>query len=182
VPALPAPLRPPAGAPIVVRDAVGAEVDRAGEVVADAYLADGLASERYAVRLRDSRERARAGRLLVAVDPDGEVLGTATYARAGSPLAELCRTDPDAAEVRMLGVLPGARGRGVAEALVRWCITAARADGAVRMLLSTQVDMLAAQRLYARLGFTRRTDLDWTPEPGVQLLGLQLDLTAARED
>jgi ribosomal protein S18 acetylase RimI-like enzyme len=79
----------------------------------------------------------------------------------------------------MLGVLPTARGRGVAEALVHWCVATARADGAHRLLLSTQVDMRAAQRLYARLGFTRRADLDWTPEPGVQLLGLQLDLRAA---
>jgi GNAT superfamily N-acetyltransferase len=182
VPALAAPLPAPSGSPLVVREASGAEVDRAGEVVATAYLADGLASERYAVRLRDSRERARAGRLLVAVRPDGEVVGTATYARAGSPLAELCRSDPDGAEVRMLGVLPSARGRGVAEGLVAWCVSAARADGALRLLLSTQVDMHAAQRLYARLGFTRRSDLDWTPEPGVQLLGLQLDLSAGRED
>jgi ribosomal protein S18 acetylase RimI-like enzyme len=82
----------------------------------------------------------------------------------------------------MLGVLPAARGRGVAEALVGWCVSAARADGALRLLLSTQVDMHAAHRLYARLGFTRRSDLDWTPEPGVQLLGLQLDLSTGRED
>jgi ribosomal protein S18 acetylase RimI-like enzyme len=145
-------------------------------VVAAAYQADGLASERYAVRLRASRERARDGRLVVAVTPAGEVVGTATYARAGSPLAELCRADRQGAEIRMLGVLPAARGRGVARALVTWCVAAARADGARRVLLSTQADMHAAQRLYARLGFTRRPDLDWTPEPGVQLLGLQLDL------
>jgi len=78
----------------------------------------------------------------------------------------------------MLGVLPGARGAGVAEALVRWCLDTARADGARRVLLSTQVQMNAAQRLYARLGFVRRPDLDWTPEPGVELLGLELDLRA----
>jgi len=35
------------------------------------------------------------------------------------------------------------------------------------------------EQLAKTLGFTRRPDLDWTPEPGVQLLGLQLDLGAA---
>jgi len=169
----------PGPLPFVVREAEGDEVVRAGEVVAAAYLADGLASERYAARLRASRERAQAGRLVVAVAADARVVGTVTYARAGSPLAELCQADPDGgAELRMLGVLPQARGRGVADALVRWCVTRARADGARRLLLSTQVEMRAAQRLYGRLGFTRRPDLDWTPEPGVQLLGLQLELPA----
>jgi GNAT superfamily N-acetyltransferase len=162
----------------VVREARGEEVVRAGDVVAAAYVADGLASERYVARLRASRERAEAGRLVVAVEGE-RVLGTVTYARAGSPLAELCQADPAAgAELRMLGELPQARGRGVAEALVRWCLARARADGARRLLLSTQVEMHAAQRLYQRLGFTRRPDLDWTPEPGVQLLGLQLELPA----
>ena len=176
--------------PFVVREAEGAEVDEAGEVVAAAYLADGLASARYAARLRASRERAEVARLVVAVDAAGQVVGTVTYARADSPLADLCRNDAAAfadgvgnggagnggAELRMLGVPPRARGAGVAEAMVRWCLATARADGARRVLLSTQVQMHAAQRLYARLGFTRRPDLDWTPEPGVQLLGLELDL------
>jgi ribosomal protein S18 acetylase RimI-like enzyme len=162
--------------PFAVREAEGDEVVRAGEVVAAAYLADGLASERYAARLRASRERAEAGSLVVAVHGD-QVVGTVTYARAGSPLAELCQADPTGGgELRMLGVLPEVRGRGVADALVRWCVARARADGARRLLLSTQVEMRAAQRLYGRLGFTRRPDLDWTPEPGVQLLGLQLEL------
>jgi ribosomal protein S18 acetylase RimI-like enzyme len=182
VPAQPAPLPALPRPPVAVREAEGVELDRAGEVVAAAYQADGLASERYAVRLRASRERARDGRLVVAVTPAGEVVGTATYALAGSPLAELCRADPEAAEIRMLGVLPAARGRGVAQELLAWCVAAARADGARRVLLSTQADMHAAQRLYGRLGFTRRPDLDWTPEPGVQLLGLQLDLGAPPAD
>ena len=117
MPALAAPMPASPGAGVVVREAAGAEVDRAGEVVASAYLADGLASERYAGRLRASRERAVSGRVVVAVDGSGRVVGSATYARGDSPLAELCRADAggadgawrgrvgyDAAEVRMLGV------------------------------------------------------------------------------
>jgi hypothetical protein len=60
--------------------------------------------------------------------------------------------------------------------MVRWCLEQASTDGVRRLLLSTQVDMSAAQRLYGRFGFTWRPDLDWVPEPGVQLLGMQLEI------
>ena len=65
---------------------------------------------------------------------------------------------------------PAARGRGIAEALVRACLERARADGATGVVLSTQTQMAAAQRLYERLGFQRRVEGDWVPEPGVFLL------------
>lgn len=152
-------------------------MDAAGQVVATAYQHDGLASDRYAAMLRGSRERATRAELLVAVDEAGEVVGTITYARAGSSMAELSSSDPAAGELRMLGVRADQRGRGVAEALVRACLDRARADGADRVLLSTQPEMLAAQRLYGRLGFRRRADLDWSPEPDVRLLGLELPLS-----
>ncbi|GMA88558.1 hypothetical protein GCM10025868_38080 [Angustibacter aerolatus] len=61
----------------------------------------------------------------------------------------------------------------MAEALVRACVDRARSEGRGRILLSTQTQMHAAQRLYGRLGFVRRPDLDWVPEPGVDLLGYE---------
>jgi hypothetical protein len=36
--------------------------------------------------------------------------------------------------------------------------------------------MLAAHRLYDRLGFVRRPDLDWTPVPDIPLMGFTLTL------
>jgi ribosomal protein S18 acetylase RimI-like enzyme len=79
----------------------------------------------------------------------------------------------------MLGVRPDARGRGIGELLVRAAMTQGVADGAGRMVLSTQPEMLAAHRLYERLGFTRRPDLDWVPEQdtSVQLIGYERSLT-----
>jgi hypothetical protein len=48
----------------------------------------------------------------------------------------------------------------------------------VRVLrLSTQRQMAAAGRLYLRLGFVRTPELDWTPEPGVDLVTYALELT-----
>lgn len=160
-----------------VRPARPDELEAAGEVVAQAYLNDLRVSPWYAQRLRDAASRAQKARLLVAVSADeGAVLGSLTYARGGNQYAQLA--GPDECEIRMLGVAPAARGRGVGELLLRSAMAQGVADGAVRMVLSTQTDMWAAQRLYERLGFSRRPDLDWVPEqdPSVQLIGYQRDL------
>ena len=160
-------------APFVIRVARPPDVALAGDVVAGAYLNDLSVSDGYVEFLRDAATRAREAVLLVAMD-GGLLLGSVTYALGGTPLAQ--RAGADEAELRMLGVSPAARGRGVATALVRECIDRARRDGARRIVLSTQPEMLAAQRLYQRLGFARRPDLDWLPEPAVILLGYELVL------
>jgi ribosomal protein S18 acetylase RimI-like enzyme len=159
-----------------VRPARPEELAAAGEVVAAAYLSDLRVSPWYADRLRDAASRAELATLLVAVDTDQTVLGSLTYARGGNRYAQLASADE--CEIRMLGVHPDARGRGVGELLVRAAMARGSADGAVRMVLSTQTEMKAAQRLYERLGFTRRPDLDWVPEQDltVQLIGYARDL------
>jgi ribosomal protein S18 acetylase RimI-like enzyme len=60
----------------------------------------------------------------------------------------------------MLAVAPEAMGRGVGLALAQECIDRARADGRGRILLNTGDAQVAARRLYERLGFERRPDLD----------------------
>jgi ribosomal protein S18 acetylase RimI-like enzyme len=101
----------------------------------------------------------------VAVDHDGQVLGSVTSCPPGSPWRELS-VDGEG-EFRMLSVTPSARGRGVAEALVRHCEERARTSGATRMWLSTLDEMTAAQRLYARLGYRHEPTRDWYPAPDV---------------
>ena len=59
---------------------------------------------------------------------------------------------------------------------MRACLERARAAGKRRMVLSTDVRMAAAHRLYERLGFTRLPERDWSPLPGVDLLVYALDL------
>jgi ribosomal protein S18 acetylase RimI-like enzyme len=166
-----------ADAVLEVRPARPAELAAAGEVVAAAYLSDLRVNPWYADRLRDAASRAELATLLVAVDADQTVLGSLTYARGGNRYAQLASNDE--CEIRMLGVHPDARGRGVGELLVRAAMARGSADGAVRMVLSTQTEMKAAQRLYERLGFRRRPDLDWVPEQDrtVQLIGYARDLS-----
>jgi ribosomal protein S18 acetylase RimI-like enzyme len=159
-----------------VRPARPEELAAAGEVVAAAYLSDLRVSPWYADRLRDAASRAELATLLVAVDSDQTVLGSLTYARGGNRYAQLASDDE--CEIRMLGVHPEARGRGIGELLVRAAMARGSADGAARMVLSTQTEMKAAHRLYERLGFTRRPDLDWVPEQDltVQLIAYARDL------
>jgi ribosomal protein S18 acetylase RimI-like enzyme len=79
-------------------------------------------------------------------------------------------------EVRLLAVRPAARGRGIAEALMRECVRRARAAGAAALTLHTTDMMEAAVRLYKRMGFTRDPGLDWSPAPTLTVKGFRLSL------
>ncbi len=157
-----------AGSPVRVRPARDTELDEAGALVAGAYLLGGYARREYLEKVADTRARAADGEVLVAVDQDGTLLGSVTYAQPPSPLAELSR--PGEAEFRMLGVSAQAQGAGVGQSLVEACLERARAAGAHGMVLCTVSSMHAAQRLYERLGFVRDPARDWEPAPDVLLL------------
>jgi GNAT superfamily N-acetyltransferase len=154
------------------------EYEQIGELAVRVYLQEGYirAGSHYSVVLRDVASRAEKADLVVAVDTHDRLLGTVTYAGAGSPYAETA-TAPDEAGFRMLVVDPDVRGLGVGRALVEWCVSRARESGVRVLRLSTQRQMAAAGRLYLRLGFVRTPELDWTPEPGVDLVTYALELT-----
>jgi len=83
-------------------------------------------------------------------------------------------------EVRLLAVVPAARGQGIGEALMQECIRRARRSGATTLSLHTTDLMRAALRLYTRMGFRRRSDLDFRPRPAVTIKGYVLDLNAKK--
>ena len=163
---------------MLIRPATPEDHDEIGELAARVYLAEGYtrADSHYPTVLRDAASRAEKAELMVAVDDAGRLLGTVTYAPGDSAYAEIAR-GPGEANFRMLVVDPAARGQGVGEALVGWCADRARASGARVLRLSTQPAMAAAGRLYRRLGFVRTPELDWTPEPDVDLVTYALELT-----
>lgn len=167
-------------APVAVRPAEPSELDRAGRVTLAGYVADGVleSTDGYADRLADAAARASEATLLVAVDAAGEVVGTVTFCRPGSPYAELSR--PGEAEFRMLAVDPSARGSGVGAALVHACLDRAGAAGDHCIVLSTLAEMRAAARLYDRLGFAAVPTRDWSPAPGVNLLAFQRNVRITR--
>ena len=149
------------------------EYDRVGDLTVAAYGEDRDVGD-YAATLRDVATRAAAAEVLVAVDDDGTVLGSATAVFDGGRYGEIAT--PAEAEFRMLAVDPAAQGRGVGTALVRACADEARRRGRERLVLSSGRWMARAHRVYDRLGFVRDPARDWTPVPGVDLEAFVLDL------
>lgn len=153
------------------------EYHQAGQVVVAAYtaLVEGHLSDGYASELADVARRAAGAEVLVAVDDEGAVVGCVTFVPdRSSPWAEL--VDDGEAAIRMLGVDPGAQGRGVGRALVDACLGRARQLDRQAVLLHTTPWMPAAHRLYARLGFVRVPDRDWNPTPTIALMAFRLPL------
>jgi ribosomal protein S18 acetylase RimI-like enzyme len=159
--------------PLTVRRATPEEYDAVADLTARVYVDEEHAPEDYVPALRSVASRAASATVLVAL-LDDRLVGAVTVATRGGEWAE--QAVPGEAVIRMLVVDPAARGAGAGEALVQACIAQARADGCRLVRLSTQPSMVAAHRLYARAGFTRAPSYDWSPVPGVDLLGYVLPL------
>lgn len=162
---------------IEIRPAAPADFDAVGRLTVAAYRADGQLDglDPYERRLLDVASRAHDNEVLVAVDDADRVLGAVTILAPGSELVELSR--PGEAEFRMLAVDPAAQGQGVGAALVTACVDRARERRATALVISSRDFAKAAHRLYQRMGFVRVPELDWSPEPGVRLVALRLELS-----
>lgn len=169
-----------------------------GALVAHVYGGEELIIDEdgYLPTVADAMPRATEAVLLAALDepagaetsgqadevagapPDDtleqRLLGSATYAAAGNPWAELAR--PGEAEMRMLAVTASARGRGVGRLLTQACLDRARSEGCTRFVLSSGPRMTAAHRMYEGMGFRRTPERDWSPVPGVDLVTYGIDL------
>jgi ribosomal protein S18 acetylase RimI-like enzyme len=142
-----------------VRDEERAEAGRVTALAYREFVRPGeQAWEEYLGHITDVEGRADRALVLVALD-DGRILGSATLELGARidpdedpPLA------PDEAHIRMLGVDPDERGRGVARALMDACFDEARSHGKRRMSLHTTQRMPTAQAMYEGLGFERLPD------------------------
>lgn len=157
---------------IEIRPARPDEFAAIGEITVEAYTAGGFLGENaepaYENKLRDAASRAEHAELLAAVDADGTVLGSVTVVHPGTRYSEISREGE--LEFRMLAVRPSATGRGIGGALTGAVLDRAREVGARRVVMSSLDLMTTAHRMYERLGFTRRPELDWSPAPGVCLV------------
>jgi ribosomal protein S18 acetylase RimI-like enzyme len=158
---------------VEIRDVRPGEYEEAGRVTADAYREFVPASgdtnwDPYLRVIADVAGRAERTTVLVALDGN-RIVGSATV--------ELeTRIEPDAdpplepgeAHIRMLGVAPEARGRGIGPALMAACEARARTAAKDIMRLHTTPKMTTAQRMYATLGYSRGDD--WVLPDGFRLL------------
>ena len=105
------------------------------EVYVGGGWADPQRSPSYVAELLDAEARIAGATVLVAED-DGRAIRTATATQAPSHhLANIAR--PGELEVRMLGVVASARGKGVARALMGWCEALAVERGMQAVVLTT---------------------------------------------
>lgn len=102
-------------------------------------------------------------RVLVAEVPAEGLLGGVVYfgdmrwyGSGGTATQEA-----NASGIRLLGVTPRARGRGIGRQLSIKCIELAREAGHENVVLHTTQPMRAAWALYEDLGFARAPDLDF---------------------
>ena len=166
---------------IEVRPARPEEYEEAGRVTALAYREfvrpNDTGWEDYLARIGDVAGRAGRTMVLVAVE-EGRILGSVTLELESRTEGD--DDDPlprDEAHVRMLGVHPDARRRGIARILMEACADEARRAGKRRITLNTTMRMRAAQAMYESLGFARMEDRVF-PD-GFVLLGYSRELEGA---
>lgn len=162
----------------LIRPIDSSEYEALGEMTVLAYHdlgADMPHQAEYDVELRDVERRARTSCVLVAVDPDGDVMGGVTYVSGPEDPYSEELSDGDAG-MRMLAVAPPAQRRGVGRALTVECLRRARVAERRRLVLHTGPWMPAAVHLYESLGFVRAPELDFTPVSDVNLLAYVFEL------
>ena len=164
--------------PVTERDAAAA-----GIATADAYREfsaglDACQSEMYADYLVEIADVAgRMERTLVLGAFDGEEpVGTVTLEIDGRIRAQDPAPHPDEIHIRMLGVSPGARGRGAGRALMDATFAEARRRGRHHITLHTTAVMHTAREMYERMGFTRISE-SVTPI-GTQLFAYEMYIAA----
>jgi GNAT superfamily N-acetyltransferase len=145
---------------IEIRSAVVADLPAVRRLVSTAYaeFEPWLTSANWArltANIAKVIEPGAPGLLRVAQLGD-QLAGTVTYLPPGPK--DYQRVPPEWAVIRVLGVDPALRGRGVAHALTEDCLSLARADHAPAVGLHTAEMMVAARALYESAGFVRHRE------------------------
>ena len=175
---------------LIIRDVRPEECAALGQLLVDVYARlEGFPSPqeqpRYYAMLADIGDFAtkKDARVLVALDADGTLLGGVVYfgdmAQYGSGGTATSVTD--AAGMRLLGVSPVARGKGVGRRLTEACIAAARVQGHARIVLHTTEAMRQAWEMYERLGFRPAHELDFM-QGALPVFGFSLALRDGERD
>ncbi len=167
---------------LLIRDARDDERDAVRDVTLAAY-------EEYAAMLPEPAwlgyrrqlvatltEKGPAERIVA--ERNGAIVGSVLLFPAAANAYAGAAVSVDCPEVRMLAVVPSARGEGVGAALMDECAQRARRAGATTLGLHTTDMMQAAVRMYERMGYVRAPELDFVPAKGLLVKGYRLDLLA----
>lgn len=163
---------------VEIREVRPEEYEDAGRVTASAWQEFLPAEpspewEAYLARIADIR--GRAGRTVVlGAFEDGRPLGTVTLEVDHKIEVDRDPLAPDAANVRMLGVAPEARRRGIGRALMEAAMAEARGRGKRVLTLNTGERMRSAMAMYESMGFVRAPDETLPSGERLQSFRLQL--------
>jgi ribosomal protein S18 acetylase RimI-like enzyme len=166
---------------VEIREVRPEEFAEAGRVTALAYREfappDSPAWNEYLETIADVAGRTDRTTVLVAAE-NGRILGTATIEMDRTVGDDDPELPPDVAALRMLGVHPEARARGVGRALVQATIDRCVVRRKRELRLRTTEPMVIAQRLYESMGFERDPGRDMRVGEGLALYAYRLDLGA----
>ncbi len=112
----------------------------------------------------------------IVAEQDGRLVGAALLYPPGTAFEPAeGMAAPEWPEVRLVAVLPSARGHGIGKALVQECLRRARQDGCTGLALHTTDMMPVAMGMYERLGFFRTPEFDFFPAPNFQVKAYRFD-------
>jgi ribosomal protein S18 acetylase RimI-like enzyme len=164
---------------IEVRRVRPEEYADAGEVTASAWGPKAFQEDQewssFRARVADVAGRDAVATVFIATEDD-RILGSVTLEMDDHVGDEEHSTPllPDEGHVRVLGVAPEARRRGVGQILMSHCADVARQNGKTRLTLNTSVMNSTAQKFYEALGYVRLADLEL--KDGSQLCQYELKL------
>ncbi len=158
-----------------IRDAYDSEGEIIKEVTQAAYeeyamLMPAAFWEVYWPHVRATLVEKGPRECIVAVNTTGIVGSVLLYPPLVNAYTGVAITAP-MPEVRLLAVVPKARGQGVGTALMDECVRRARHMGATLLGLHTMEVMQAAVRMYERIGFVHTPSLDFRPTEEVLVKG-----------
>jgi GNAT superfamily N-acetyltransferase len=164
---------------LVIRDALPEELDAVSRLLRAAFqqYADSIPGEAWQFYLQDIvdvRGRLVESGLIVA-RLGGRLAGTISLYLNPAKSSEGGWPEGWAA-LRLLGVHPVYRGRGIGRALMEECFQRCRSAGIAQVGLHTTAIMDVARRMYEKMGFVRVPEYDFHPRPGVVIMAYRLDL------
>lgn len=168
---------------VLIRDAHVDELDAIRELTLEAYAE--FATSMPAVNWRGLkatviRTLSQPGNAEVIVaELNNKLVGSVLLFPADSDAYGRQDAEPTWPELRLLAVIPTARGQGIGKLLMEECISRARQAGATALGLHTGDSMIVALPMYERRGFVRIPALDFDVAKGELVKAYRLDLGKA---
>lgn len=161
---------------VIIRDALTEEFNDVASLNIEAYreYSHSLSSDSWTImqtNLSKVAEIAKTGRLIIA-QRNQALVGSVIYCPPGTSDSRIFKTEW--ASLRMLAVLPHYQGQGIGYQLSLECINRAKQDKAKVMALHTSELMIAARRMYKKLGF--KQDIELSNPFGIKYWRYMLEL------